>query len=174
MPSAENPFKQRWYYDPEQEYAMRLPRGGKAEELHRMNEAELKARDRAIADEYACREWRKSCDGRSCVSCPNRERIVCSLDKPIVGSGDGDGEETLADVLSDEMNLFDAQMDSAVLLDAIKELAPDQQELIRLRFFEDKSTAEIAAAMGIKTHGQISRRLETAMKRLREILKNVF
>lgn len=49
-PVSENcPFKQRWYYSPDQYMAVRLPRNELGEQLGKDNAADLKAQERLIA-----------------------------------------------------------------------------------------------------------------------------
>ena len=42
-PTHANPFKQRWYYDPEASYVIRLPRNQMGDDLGKRNAADLKA-----------------------------------------------------------------------------------------------------------------------------------
>ncbi|MCD8107274.1 MAG: hypothetical protein LUE20_04840 [Oscillospiraceae bacterium] len=41
-PTEDNPYKQRWYYSPDREIAIRLPRSEKGEAIYRANSADLK------------------------------------------------------------------------------------------------------------------------------------
>ena len=45
-PTADNPFRQRWFYDPEASYAVRLERSQRSEELYLTNAASLKKEER--------------------------------------------------------------------------------------------------------------------------------
>ena len=41
-PTKDNPWKQRWYYDPDQSMAIRLARTEENDAIHRFNQASLK------------------------------------------------------------------------------------------------------------------------------------
>ena len=40
-PTADNPFVQRWYYSPDREVAIRLPRNVMGDDTHKANAADL-------------------------------------------------------------------------------------------------------------------------------------
>lgn len=46
-PTADNPHKQRWYYSPDRELAIRLPRNGMGNDTHKVNAADLKSQERS-------------------------------------------------------------------------------------------------------------------------------
>lgn len=45
-PTADNPFVQRWYYSPDREMAIRLPRNTIGDETHKANAADLRSQER--------------------------------------------------------------------------------------------------------------------------------
>lgn len=63
-----------------------------------------------------------------------------------------------------------AQRDEAVRR-AVAELPPEQAELVRIAFFEDRSHSEIAAATGLPL-GTVKSRLRLAFGRLRKALES--
>jgi RNA polymerase sigma-70 factor (ECF subfamily) len=52
---------------------------------------------------------------------------------------------------------------------AVASLSPEQSEVVRLSFFDDRPHAEISARLGLPL-GTVKSRLRLAMKRLRELL----
>lgn len=65
-PTAENPYKQRWYFSPDRHVAIRLPRNRIGDELGKLNAADLKGLERH-------EERKRQCVGNSGGHCP----IVC-------------------------------------------------------------------------------------------------
>ena len=109
-PSPANPYKQRWWYDPEASYAIRLPRTQMGEMLGKRNAANLKAEERYQA--------------RKAENCPGE------LDKPIACGDDGnkvyiDVQDEAADILA----ILEDQERLSGLISAINRLAPDNREL---------------------------------------------
>lgn len=84
-PTANNPYKQRWFYDAEQfSYIIRLPRNEQGEALYRMNAASVKKEARYVARKYACiLKGTGDCEN-DCDNCQRKRysRIV-ELDKPL-------------------------------------------------------------------------------------------
>ncbi len=74
---------------------------------------------------------------------------------------------TASDRLQDE-NVLIAQERERVL-EAIKELSPEQRQAVELAFFSELSHTEIAEQLGIPL-GTIKTRIRTALRRLRESL----
>ena len=109
-PTPANPYKQRWWYDPEASYAIRLPRNHMGEILGKRNAANLKAEERYQA--------------RKAENCPGE------LDKPIACGDDGnkvyiDVQDETADILA----ILEDQERLSVLISALNKLAPDDREL---------------------------------------------
>ena len=109
-PSPANPYKQRWWYDPEASYAIRLPRTKMGEMLGKRNAANLKAEERYQA--------------RKVENCPGE------LDKPIACGDDGnkvyiDVQDETADVLA----ILEDRERLSALISALNKLAPDDREL---------------------------------------------
>lgn len=85
-------------------------------------------------------------------------------------SGDGDKRETLSDPSSDVVAAVIRNMDNEELYRAIGKLQPQQQELIRLVYFEDRKIIDIARAQGV-TESSIRDRLRKIYGRLKKLLK---
>ena len=65
--------------------------------------------------------------------------------------------------------LFAGPTDEERLHAAIRQLSPDQQEMVRAIYFEDVSVNDYAARMGV-TQSAISHRLQTVKKKLKNLL----
>ena len=125
-PTKENPYKQRWYYSPDQKLAIRLPRNEEGERIYKKNEADLKGieRDRErqcqcvgqydktlcpvrcdnchLKDSCRLQDWENNgydCT-RKCTDCPSRISMFRSMDKPI--GTDDNGNSIMPDYASGE------------------------------------------------------------------------
>ena len=65
--------------------------------------------------------------------------------------------------------LFAGPTDEERLHAAIRQLSPDQQEMVRAIYFENVSVNDYAARMGV-TQSAISHRLQTVKKKLKKLL----
>ena len=109
-PSPANPHKQRWWYDPEASYAIRLPRTKMGEMLGKRNAANLKAEER-----YQARKAEK---------CPGE------LDKPIACGDDGNTVFLeVVDETADVLAILEDRERLSALISALNKLAPDDREL---------------------------------------------
>ena len=109
-PSPANPYKQRWWYDPEASYAIRLPRTKMGEMLGKRNAANLKAEER-----YQARKAEK---------CPGE------LDKPIACGDDGNKVFLeVVDETADVLAILEDRERLSALISALNKLAPDDREL---------------------------------------------
>ena len=146
-PTPANPFKQRWYYDHEASYVIRLPRNQKGDDLGKRNAADLKASER-----YQLRKD-KNCPGE--------------LDRPI-SCGD-DGNEIfieVADEAADILAILEDREQLSTLISALNKLAPDERELWNCLVKKVKKQ-EIADRFGITLDGVYYRE-----KRLKSILRS--
>ena len=66
--------------------------------------------------------------------------------------------------------LFAGPTDEERLHTAIRQLSPDQQEMVQAIFFENVSVNDYAARMGV-TQSAISHRLQTVKKKLKKLLR---
>jgi hypothetical protein len=101
-PTAENPYKQRWFYDLEAGYIVRLERSEHGESIYRMNATAFKREERYIEGKFRClRKDTGDCDD-DCGNC-QKTRIArtVELDKPISFYGDDD-EPIYPDVIASD------------------------------------------------------------------------
>jgi len=78
---------------------------------------------------------------------------------------------TLADRSGcDPVDVLDARLNQQVVREAIKKLNPDQQQVILMRFIEDFSYSEVAAAIG-KSEGAVRVILHRGLANLKKILE---
>jgi RNA polymerase sigma-B factor len=89
-----------------------------------------------------------------------------SLDRPV--DAHGDGGATLADLLGEDDRL-DLVEDYVVLRPLIAALGPREQQLLHLRFVQDRSQSEIGEELGV-TQTQVSRLLRRILGDLRRAL----
>ena len=146
-PTPANPFKQRWYYDPEASYVIRLPRNQMGDDLGKRNAADLKASER-----YQIRKD-KNCPGE--------------LDK-LISCGD-DGNEIFIEVAveaADILAILEDREKLSALISALDKLAPDERELWNCLAKKVKKQ-EIADRFGITIDGVYYRE-----KRLKSILRS--
>lgn len=66
--------------------------------------------------------------------------------------------------------LFAGPTDEERLHTAIRQLSPDQQEMVQAIYFENVSVNDYAARMGV-TQSAISHRLQTVKKKLKKLLR---
>jgi len=76
-----------------------------------------------------------------------------------------------ADTTVDIAREYEKKEELETLAKAIAGLTEKQQWLVRLRYYEEKTTYEIAAIFGIN-QSNVQRQLDTIHKRLKEILEN--
>ena len=88
-----------------------------------------------------------------------------SLDAPVQ-----DGTASLADLLAVEDEEREALEARLLLGPVVRALRPRDREILVMRFFEDRTQAEIAAAVGGVTQSQVSRTLSRILDGLRAAL----
>ena len=146
-PTLANPFKQRWYYDPEASYVIRLPRNQMGDDLGKRNAADLKATERYQV--------------RKIENCPGE------LDRPV--TSDGNGNDVLievADEAADILAILEDREQLSALISALKKLAPDDRALWDCLANKVKKQ-EIADRFGITLDGVYYRE-----KRLKSIIRS--
>lgn len=112
-PTPANPYKQRWFYDPEASYAVRLPRNQTGDSIGKRNAADLKAEER-----YQARKAEK---------CPGE------LDKPIACGDDGSEIcREIEDDTSDVQAIIQDRAELEALISVLDKLTPDDRELWEL------------------------------------------
>lgn len=200
-PTADNPFVQRWYYSPDREMAIRLPRNTMGDDTHKANAADLKSQERAQEKPNLCigRTLAATCSV-TCKNCCNREycdipnrtnngvdckrkcdycsvymRRTLDLDKPM--SRTEDGEESSFDIPDDADGpvefLIKKETVTSIRI-AVDALTPEERYLWD-ELLSDKTKAKIAEECGL-SEGAIRKRVKKLAQTLREnpALKNYF
>jgi RNA polymerase sigma-B factor len=85
------------------------------------------------------------------------------------GGNDGDAETPLdrVDALASEESGFDQALDADLVSRLLAQLPEREQQIVRLRFYEQQSQEQIAAAVGV-SQMQVSRLLRGSFEKLRE------
>ncbi|MEG1385514.1 MAG: hypothetical protein RSD08_09465 [Oscillospiraceae bacterium] len=199
--TAENPFKQRWYYSPDCEIAIRLPRNEFGETLGKQNAADLKTLERVAERKNYCiaqtsnAKCTTTCDNcqfsdgcnlkcravngvgckRKCDCCVSYARLNFDIDKPL-GFND-DGTEIAFELTDENVNIegayFETEQQDAIAA-VIALLDPIDQELWRYLVQKIKK-AEIAKLLHLTVDGVHYRqkRLEKLLRE-NETLKKIF
>ena len=89
--------------------------------------------------------------------------VPTSLDKAIRG----DATTTIGDLLSDRDTETDVVEARVVLAPVVRRLSERDRQVLRLRFFDDRTQREIAEEIGV-TQTQVSRVLSRIIRELRE------
>ena len=92
---------------------------------------------------------------------------VDSLDRVIYNDGK---DVSLFDTIKDNKDCYN--VDYIMLNDEIEKLSKDEQALIYLRYFEDKSQSEVANILGITQVG-VSRTEKKTLQKIRNNYQNV-
>jgi RNA polymerase sigma-B factor len=90
-----------------------------------------------------------------------------SLEAPRGGSDDGPGGDTLGDGIGHDDDGFHRAEQRATLMEMMRAISPREREVLRLRFEEDLTQAEIGERIGV-SQMQVSRIIRHAVARLRE------
>jgi RNA polymerase sigma-B factor len=81
-------------------------------------------------------------------------------------TGEDEAGDTLGDTLGGEDHAFDIAEDRATLEALMRQITPREREVLRLRFVEDLTQAEISEQIGV-SQMQVSRIIRQAIARLR-------
>ena len=200
-PTADNPFIQRWYYSPDREMAIRLPRNAMGDASHKANAADFKTQERAQekpnlcigqASEVSCTVTCENCRNRQycesphiatngvgckskCDFCSVYMRRTLDLDKPL-GFND-DGAEVLFDLADERFDIettYIADEQHSAILVAVDSLTSEERYLWD-ELLSDKTKAKIADESGL-SEGAIRKRVKKLAKTIHEnpALKNYF
>jgi hypothetical protein len=129
-PTLENPFKQRWFYDAEAGYAVRLERSLLGEKTYRASDTPLKREERHQQQKFQCL-WKgtKNCD-QECEHCKKRVSRTVELDKTYTNGEDGlESKFDLADEAADIAGILEDKVLLAALIEALSKLSPEDREL---------------------------------------------
>jgi len=178
-PTAVNPYPQRWFYDLEAGYVIRLARTKTGDDLGKRNAADLKSEERARERKCRC-VWKgtKNCD-QNCAQCNRRHTSrTVELDKSWSNDDDPDLESRfdMADETADIVAFFEDEQRLAALTSALGDLTEEEREILRASYGRGKTVREIAAELGFRSHTSVVKRLAKAMATLRssENLKAYF
>jgi RNA polymerase sigma-B factor len=97
----------------------------------------------------------------------SRARHSSSLDTPLSGEDEGD---TVGSSIGVEEDGYDVAERRAVLDPLLAALAPQEREVVTLRFHQDLTQAEIAARIGC-SQMQVSRLLRRAIERMQQLAR---
>ena len=200
-PTADNPFVQRWYYSPDREMAIRLPRNAMGDDTHKANAADLKQQERSqkkpglcvaqtplVDCPVTCDNCRikDSCDSKNrakdgvdckhkCDFCTVGKSSIFEIDKQM--SRTDDGEESGFDI-PDEADgpvefLIKKETVTSIRI-AVDALTLEERYLWD-ELLSDKTKAKIAEECGL-SEGAIRKRVKKLAQTLREnpALKNYF
>lgn len=173
-PTEENPWKQRWYYDPDQSMAIRLARTEKNHELHKLNQASLKQLERVRDKDSEC-VWSGTahCD-QICGKCQfGKSRRLISFNK---AEEDGTTQESLG-ILMDQVPLEayhrELKFEAKLLLKlsyALNDLTESEVGLLKNLYSEEKTTREYGKELGI-SHQAVSKRNKKLIEKLRVLME---
>lgn len=167
-PTAENPYKQRWFYDFEAGYIIRLLRNEQGEKLYRDNEASFKKEERYQFRKYACvSKETGNCDS-DCRNCQrNRVARTIDLDKPRCSDGENDEESYLdiaaPDAFAEREEKEDQAEEYARLHAVINTLSEKRQKVCRLYFFMGYTAKQIGEMFGV-TEAAVLQQISTIKK----------
>lgn len=167
LPNEENPYKQRWFYDEEAGYVVRLARNKANENIHRFNSTSLKRDERYRDGKFDC-VWKKTknCD-QNCEQCSrkNKSRTI-ELDKTWTSSND---EMVSSFEPEDEsqniINIIGNQELITALSSALNNLSPEDKELFNFLLNNEKKKV-IAEKFNITVDGVRYRELQLRKKLL--------
>lgn len=91
---------------------------------------------------------------------------------PLTGLAADRGDDDIPDPASSNEGIFEDAFDARTVSRALKTLPPEQADLIRRSFFEDKTHSDIAAETGIPL-GTVKSRIRLALERLRRDMGEV-
>ena len=166
-PTKDNPYKQRWFYDEEAGYVVRLSRAKESEAIHRFNSTSLKREERYRNRKFVCiYKNTKKCD-QNCNSCTheNISRTV-ELDK---NWSNGNSEiATFFIPADDSQNIFSILEDKELkrLIKAALESLSSEDQLLFDCLIERKAKKAIAKLLGITVDGVRYRELRLRKKLL--------
>ena len=152
-PTTANPCKQRWFYDPEAGYAVRLARTPENELISKFNHANLKAEERHSAHQAQCFGRRLHLCDQDCGHCTYKQPFTVELDKPLYTDDSGipvmmDFEDLSADI---EKNLEHTD-ELTALRSAITRLDAEDRQLLSFMYNKVRKQT-VAERLGITVDG---------------------
>lgn len=164
----DNPFKQRWFYDFEAGYAVRLERTQLSEKVHRSNDTSLKRDERYRNRRFSC-VWKNTsnCD-QNCNECnrKNTSRTV-EIDKTWT-SGGSDEMMSIFEPVDESHNIIEIIKNEefvSILNSTLETLSPDDKKLFDFLLNNEKKKV-IAESLNITVDGVRYRELQLRKKLL--------
>ena len=151
-PTKDNPYKQRWFYDEEAGYVVRLSRTKESEDIHRFNSSSLKREERYRNRKFACIYKDTNKCNQVCDRCEykNTSRTV-ELDKNWSSDNDEmDSFFTPTDDSQDILNILEDKELRNILQSAFENLSFEDQLLFNC-LIEKKAKKEIARLLNLKS-----------------------
>ena len=169
-PTEGNPFKQRWFYDLEAGYVIRLARTQAGDDLGKRNAADLKSEERYQARKSQC-VWKGTnhCD-QDCDRCGRQHtNRTVELDKNWNNDPDGDMERRfeVADETVDIAAFYEDEQRLAALISALDDLTEEDRKILHASYGRGKTVREIAVEIGFRSHTSVVKRLAKAVATLR-------
>lgn len=167
LPTEYNPYKQRWFYDEEAGYVVRLSRTKKSEDIHRFNSSSLKREERYRNRKFACIYKDTNKCSQECNRCEykNTSRTV-ELDKNWSNDNDEmDSFFTPADDSQDILNILEDKELRNILQSAFKSLSLEDQLLFNC-LLERKAKKVIAELLNVTVDGVRYKELQLRKKLL--------
>ena len=174
-PTKDNPYKQRWFYDEEAGYVVRLSRTKESEDIHRFNSSSLKREERYRNRKFGCIYKDTNKCNQDCDRCEykNTSRTV-ELDKNWSNESDEmDNFFTPADDSQDILNILEDKELRNILQSAFESL-PLEDQLLFNCLIERKAKKDVAKLLNITVDGVRYRELQLRKKLLsNKDLKNL-
>lgn len=166
-PTEDNPYKQRWFYDEEAGYVVRLSRTKESEDIHRFNSSSLKREERYRNRKFACIYKDTNKCNQVCDRCEykNTSRTV-ELDKN--WSSDNDEMDSFFTPVDDSQDILSILEDKElgdILQSAFESLSFEDQLLFNC-LIEKKAKKVVAKLLGITVDGVRYRELQLRKKLL--------
>jgi len=170
LPTDDNPYQQRWFYDHEAGYAVRLARNQASDTLTKRNKADLKKEERQ-RDKMQCAYKNTEHCGHNCQSCTNeRTRRTISLDTHFGSDSDSTGFELANE--ADIQTLVEDKLVLEALQAALDRLTDDGRSLLHDIYWDERTERELAPLLGLKEPKSVNKRKHKALATLREEMKN--
>lgn len=166
-PTPENPYKQRWFYDPEAGYAVRLARTPENELISKFNHANLKVEERHCVHQAQCYSKRLRLCDQNCEHCSFKQPLTVELNKPLYS--DDRGIPVMMDIEDLSLDIV-KKMDQAdqltALRSAVSRLNAEDRRLLSFMYRKVKKRT-VAKRLGITVNG-VYHREKQLINRLRE------
>lgn len=161
LPTEDNPYKQRWFYDEEAGYVIRLSRTKQSEDIHRFNSTSLKREERYRNGKFACIYKDTNKCNQDCNKCEwkNTSRTV-ELDKN--WSNDNDEMNSFFTPTDDNQDILNILEDKELIniLQSAFESLPLEDQLLFNCLIERKAKKDVAKLLDITVDGVRYRELQ--------------